>query len=47
MIPSIRTNPSELTEEQIQTYNETWVSSRFVDLEGKKLVVKPFRREAP
>ena len=47
MIPSIHTNPSELTEEQIQTYNETWVNGPFVDLEGGELAVKTVRKEPP
>ena len=47
MIPNLHTNPNDLTQSQMNTYNETWTNSRFVDLEGKKLVVKPFRREPP
>ena len=46
-IPYTYIKPNELTDSQVQIFNETWCVSQFVEITNKKLVLKPFRREPP
>ena len=46
-IPHTYIKPNELTDSQVQIFNETWCGSQFVEITNRKLVLKPFRVEPP
>ena len=46
-IPDVIFDPNHLLDYQIKLYNDIWTMSMFVEVENKKLVIKPFRREPP